>query len=254
MSNAGAGLAAGEQGRPRTVEWGGAGPGSAAADGDAVLAAAAHGAAVTVDGRLQAATRDASFLDRPDVRSVKAAHVVVVSHDLAIGGGTVSGTAAACDPRRILIDDETWRDWHQVTEAGRCRRSGCARLYAQAASALAAEQARARAWITERAIELDFVRDRSRCLQPVVHVAWPHIDGDERTIGWGDGDAFVAAMLTPGRMLCDTGLFVNPLDDDATTVPVQVFADEELCPRCVDALGDQAWRAFEHPQPPGTVL
>lgn len=29
----------------------------------------------------------------------------------------------------------------------------------------------------------------------------------------------------------------------------EVFPGEDLCPGCVNALGEESWRAFEHPQP-----
>jgi len=91
-----------------------------------------HGAPLLRNGVLQAAWRDASFLDRPDVRSIKARHIIVASHEYAVGSG-VSGPAAACDPRRIMIDTDLAADATEVKPQGKCRRPGCRQLFADAA-------------------------------------------------------------------------------------------------------------------------
>jgi hypothetical protein len=85
------------------------------------------------DGRLLAGCRDAAFLSSPDVHSIKGQYVVVASRQIAIGGGA-TGLAAACDPRRIMIGFPV-KDATDVHPNGRCRRSGCAQLFRQAASA-----------------------------------------------------------------------------------------------------------------------
>lgn len=81
-------------GRPDPAEW----------SGDESDLPFEHGTPLLIDGRLQAGWRDATFLDRPDVHSIKARHVVVASHRIGPGTGA-TGLAAACDPRRIMIGD-----------------------------------------------------------------------------------------------------------------------------------------------------
>ncbi|NUR01384.1 MAG: hypothetical protein HOY79_34115 [Streptomyces sp.] len=91
-----------------------------------------HGAPLLWNGVLQAAWRDASFLRRPDVRSIKARHVIVASHQYNVGSG-LCGPTAACDPRNILIDVALRDDATKVHRNGRCRRPGCRQLFADAA-------------------------------------------------------------------------------------------------------------------------
>lgn len=94
----------------------------------------AHGAPLLVNGHLQAAYRDASWFARPDVRTDKQAHVVVWSRRLGLSSGNAMGSeAAACDPTRIMLDVEgLCRDAANSPSQVRCRRGGCARLFAQA--------------------------------------------------------------------------------------------------------------------------
>jgi hypothetical protein len=107
--------------RPDPAEW----------SGDEFDLPFPHGTPLLFDGRLQAGWRDATFLSSPDVHSIKARHVVVASHQIAIGGGA-TGLAAACDPRRIMIGFPV-KDATEVHPNGRCHRPGCAQLFAQAA-------------------------------------------------------------------------------------------------------------------------
>jgi hypothetical protein len=90
-----------------------------------------HGAPLLRNGLLQAAWRDASFLRRPDVHSIKARHVIVATHEYAVAGGMV-GPAAACDPRGILIDSDLAADATEVKRPGKCRRPGCRQLFEEA--------------------------------------------------------------------------------------------------------------------------
>jgi hypothetical protein len=108
--------------RPDPAEW----------SGDEFDLPFPHGTPLLFDGRLQAGWRDASFLNSPDVHSIKARHVVVASRQIAIGGGA-RGLAAACDPRRIMIGFPV-KDATEVHPNGRCRRPGCAQLFARAAA------------------------------------------------------------------------------------------------------------------------
>jgi hypothetical protein len=90
-----------------------------------------HGTPLLRNGRLQAAWRDASFLSRPDIYSIKASHIVVASHRYAVGGG-ISVPAAACNPVHIMIDTGGSRDATEVHPNGRCARPGCRELFAKA--------------------------------------------------------------------------------------------------------------------------
>ncbi len=109
-------------------------PGPAGWSGDEYDLPFPHGTPpLMIGGRLQAGWRDASFLRSPDVHSVKARHIVIASREVAIAGGGASGLAAACDPRRIMICPPT-RDAAEVHPNGRCRRPGCAQLFAQVTS------------------------------------------------------------------------------------------------------------------------
>lgn len=55
------------------------------------------------------------------------------------------------------------------------------------------------------------------------------------------------ALLAPSRMLCGAKLLVGPFENlPAVWVGGDHFADDDFCIACVQALGDQSWRAF-HP-------
>ncbi|MDX3672698.1 hypothetical protein [Streptomyces europaeiscabiei] len=110
--------------RPYAVECG---------PGHDALTKLPHGAPLLTGGLLQAGHRDASFLRRPDVRTDKASHIIVVSHEYAVGRG-VTTSAAACDPKRIMIDEGLVRDAVAVHPNGRCRRPGCRQLFARASA------------------------------------------------------------------------------------------------------------------------
>ena len=107
-------------GRPDPAEW----------SGDEFDLPFPHGTPLTFDGRLQAGWRDATFLNSPDVHSIKARHVVVASHQIAIGSGA-TGSPRPATPRRIMIGFPV-KDATEVHPNGRCRRPGCAQLFAQA--------------------------------------------------------------------------------------------------------------------------
>lgn len=105
---------------------------------DRLSEALSHGTPLTINGNLMTALRDASWYNRPDTTKFKVSHVAVWSKRLRLTGGVMGGVAAACDPARIMLDDEgTIRDAVKVGHGGRCTRPGCAALYA-----IADEQAR----------------------------------------------------------------------------------------------------------------
>jgi hypothetical protein len=87
-----------------------------------------HGAPLLAGGLLQAAWRDASFLLRPDVHSIKARHIVVASQRYAVAGG-ISAPAAACDPVGTMMSTDHISDATEVKPQGRCRRPGCRQLF-----------------------------------------------------------------------------------------------------------------------------
>lgn len=93
-----------------------------------------HGAPLLAEGRLVAGHRDATFLRSPDIYSIKARHVVVVSHEYAVGRG-VTTSAAACNPRQIAIDVSLNKPAADVHSNARCQRPGCRQLFAQALAA-----------------------------------------------------------------------------------------------------------------------
>lgn len=102
--------------RPAGVDW----PGQ-----NADTSVVPHGAPLLDGGQIQAALRDASWFDRPNVRTDKQVHIVVWSRQL--------GEAAACHPTRIILDvDGLVRDAAKIPDVARCRRGGCARLFAKA--------------------------------------------------------------------------------------------------------------------------
>lgn len=93
----------------------------------------AHGAPLLAGGLLQAAWRDATFLNSPDTNSFKRRHIVVASHRYALGAGSVT-FAAACDPVGTKANLELMEDATNVRYAGKCRRPGCHQIFARAAS------------------------------------------------------------------------------------------------------------------------
>ncbi len=80
--------------RPAGVEW-----------ATANLAELEDGTPLLLGGQLVAGYRDATFLRYLDVSRIKQRHIMVVSHRIAMGSGTTC-EAAACDPVRIMLDDE----------------------------------------------------------------------------------------------------------------------------------------------------
>lgn len=90
-----------------------------------------HSAPVVWGGHLAAGHRDATFLNRPDVRSDKALHAMVFTHRYAVGSG-MEGLAAACDPVHVLLDEGLMFDAHDVKAPARCRRRACQALFAAA--------------------------------------------------------------------------------------------------------------------------
>ncbi len=92
-----------------------------------------HGAPVLWGGELAALLRDASLYNRPDVRTDKQAHVAVFSTGLTTrGGGALGDLGAACDPGRIMLNDDLFLEAHQVGKPARCRRRACQALFAVA--------------------------------------------------------------------------------------------------------------------------
>lgn len=89
-----------------------------------------HGAPLLLEGVLQAGWCDATFINCPDVYSIKARHVIVASHRYAVAGGIVA-PAAACSPTQIAIDVSMMADAIDVRPNGRCRRPGCRQLFAR---------------------------------------------------------------------------------------------------------------------------
>ncbi|WP_030372443.1 hypothetical protein [Streptomyces rimosus] len=90
-----------------------------------------HGAPAVSGGELTAMLRDASFYDRPDTRSAKAAHMAVVSSHLTTRvGGQLGALAAACDPSSIMLCDDLPLDAHDVAKTARCHRRACEALFA----------------------------------------------------------------------------------------------------------------------------
>jgi hypothetical protein len=60
-----------------------------------------------------------------------------------------------------------------------------------------------------------------------------------------EGTAVLNLISAPCRMLCGARLFVSAMDGhQAVWASGDHFADDALCIRCVQALGDQQWRAF----------
>jgi hypothetical protein len=57
-----------------------------------------------------------------------------------------------------------------------------------------------------------------------------------------DAEKYVNALVMP-RMLCGARAWPSHTRSDLGMV-VTDFSDDDLCARCVRALGDQSWRAF----------
>ncbi|MFJ5121877.1 hypothetical protein [Kitasatospora sp. NPDC088548] len=90
-----------------------------------------HGAPLLSGGKLVGGYRDATFVSCPDVYSIKARHIVVMSHEYNVAGGERLA-AAACDPRRIAIDTSLNEAAAEVHSNARCRRPGCRQLFVRA--------------------------------------------------------------------------------------------------------------------------
>ncbi|WP_330328148.1 KOW domain-containing RNA-binding protein [Streptomyces pseudovenezuelae] len=75
--------------------------------------------------------RDASWLNRPDVHTVKALHVAVFTDRLNIGSGSV-GLGAACETSNIMLNDDLFFEAHKASQNARCRRRACQALFAAA--------------------------------------------------------------------------------------------------------------------------
>jgi hypothetical protein len=98
-----------------------------------VKSAVPHGSPVLWGGELAALYRDASFLRSPDTRKDKQAHVAVFSTALTThGGGSLGGFGAACDPGRIMLNEDLFLEAHEVGKLARCRRRACQSLFAAA--------------------------------------------------------------------------------------------------------------------------
>ncbi|MFF0754359.1 hypothetical protein [Streptomyces sp. NPDC004267] len=92
-----------------------------------------HGSPALWGGELAALYRDASFLARPDTRTAKQAHVAVFSTELTTrGGGSLGVLAAACDPSRIMLNEDLFLGAFEVGRVARCRRRACQSLFAAA--------------------------------------------------------------------------------------------------------------------------
>ncbi|MGW7090055.1 hypothetical protein ACWGH2_42100 [Streptomyces sp. NPDC054871] len=93
-----------------------------------------HGAPVLRGGELAALFRDASFYNRPDIRRDKQAHVAVFSTGLTTrGGGALGDFGAACDPARIMLNEDLFFEAQAVPKAAQCQRRACQSLFAAAA-------------------------------------------------------------------------------------------------------------------------
>lgn len=75
------------------------------------------------NGGIGAAPRDASWYPRPDVYRFKVVHA------------DAGDEFAACD-RWVLLGSPRWRSAAEVPEGIRCKRRGCAALYAAADTAI----------------------------------------------------------------------------------------------------------------------
>ncbi|MGW0562902.1 hypothetical protein ACWDZ4_20340 [Streptomyces sp. NPDC003016] len=92
-----------------------------------------HGSPALWEGELAALYRDATFLQRPDTRTDKQAHVAVFTTGLTSrNGGSLGGFGAACDPGRIMLNEDLIYVAHEVGRLLRCRRRACQSLFAAA--------------------------------------------------------------------------------------------------------------------------
>lgn len=60
-----------------------------------------------------------------------------------------------------------------------------------------------------------------------------------------EAQMILSLVSTPRRMVCGAKLLVG-MDDrqSAAWIGGEHFDDNDLCPRCVHAMGDQSWRVF----------
>lgn len=101
----------------------------------------------------------------------------------------------------------------------------------------------------DTAIDLEFARTPSGTVHVIVPEAPDWARPAARVLErWSDA-ADIVTDRTP--MVCGLRRLLNPFGDRGT-VPVDVFADDDLCERCVKGLGRHSARAFEHPQPEDT--
>ncbi|MFD4933378.1 hypothetical protein [Streptomyces virginiae] len=102
-------------------------------DSEAGSGGVPHGAPALWNGEMAALYRDASFLSSPDTRKPKQAHVAVFSSGLTTHtGGLLGGFGAACDPGRIMLNEDLILDPPKVNKLVRCRRRACQALFAAA--------------------------------------------------------------------------------------------------------------------------
>lgn len=60
-----------------------------------------------------------------------------------------------------------------------------------------------------------------------------------------EASAILGLVSSPCRMICGAKMLVSSaVDFPAVWEAGSSFADDELCDRCVQGLGDQSWRAF----------
>ncbi|MER7937897.1 MULTISPECIES: hypothetical protein [unclassified Streptomyces] len=89
-----------------------------------------HGAPALWGGELTALYRDATFLNRPDTRRDKQAHVAVFSTGLNTrAGGSIGTFGAACDPGRIMLNEDLFLEAQAVKEVSQCKRRACQALF-----------------------------------------------------------------------------------------------------------------------------
>jgi hypothetical protein len=92
-----------------------------------------HGAPAVWRGELAAACRDASVYDRPDVRSTKAAHVIVFRHtDPRPAVFSTEGLWTAACNTDVLLNEDLVLAAHELGPGARCRRPACRALFAAA--------------------------------------------------------------------------------------------------------------------------
>lgn len=101
--------------------------------------------------------------------------------------------------------------------------------------------------IAPESADLEFARlNRTGTVHVVPWCPRPDDDDfDPQDITWAEAGLM---MLEPVILLCGERFVINGMDLPNCGVPVDEFADEDICGRCVRALGDQSVRAFGHPQ------